>query len=140
MKNFLNILIPAVLVYLLILTFAYAAPVSNLFRNILPESDLQFDFGSTTPAARWQNVFTQNASTTNLTAFGRLLVGGTATTTILGNSATSTFSGGIQINGTGNVCLANGNCMGVGGGGSGITSLNSLTGASQTFADNDYVD
>ena len=36
------------------------APVSNLFRNILPESNGTFDIGSTTPSAQWKNIYAQN--------------------------------------------------------------------------------
>ena len=35
-------------------------PVSNLFRNVLPESNGTFDLGSTTPSAQWKNIYTQN--------------------------------------------------------------------------------
>ena len=54
-------------------------------------------------------------------------------------SATSTFSGGIQVLGTGNVCLPNGTCIGAASG-SGITSLNGLTDTSQTFSTNGPLD
>ena len=46
------------------------APVSNLFRNVLPETNRTYDMGSTTPAAEWKNVYTQNinvSGNTNLT-------------------------------------------------------------------------
>jgi len=51
-------------------------------------------------------------------------------------AATSTYAGGIQVTGTGNVCLPNGTCIGAA---SGISSLNGLTGGTQTFASNDLI-
>lgn len=36
---------------------AQAAPVSNIFRNILPETDNKYDIGSTSPAAQWLHVY-----------------------------------------------------------------------------------
>ena len=112
-----------------------------------------FDYST---ANNWTglNVFGQ-ASSTRLSIFDRLYVGGTATTTILG-SATSTFGAGIEttyLNVTGTAatstfangvaltggCVAvNGACITSGGGG-GISSLGAQystaqTGASQTFA------
>ncbi len=51
--------------------------------------------------------FAAGASTTQLSNYGNLYVGGTATTTIVGNSATSTFSGGISLN-AGNVNVPSG--------------------------------
>ncbi|MEK7622052.1 MAG: hypothetical protein AAB415_02640, partial [Patescibacteria group bacterium] len=40
------------------------------------------------------------ASTTRLSVFDRLYIGGTSTTTIVGDNATSTFSGAVGVNGT----------------------------------------
>ena len=135
MKKFLQILITSATAYLVVL-YAFAAPVTTFSPNLLPISNDTYDFGSSTPQARWLTIYAQNASTTNLTAFGRLLVGGTATTTIYGDSATSTFSGGITLSGG---CFKDlsGSCLSSS---AGITSLNGLTGATQTFANNGYLD
>src|SRR3990167_4580481 len=130
MKKFLQILITSATAYLVVL-YAFAAPVTTFSPNLLPISNDTYDFGSSTPQARWLTIYAQNASTTNLTAFGRLLVGGTATTTIYGDSATSTFSWDISI--PANHCFQiNGTCLTSGG----ITSLNGLSGATQTFTAN----
>ena len=141
LKNNISVAVGVVLFALLWFGYILAAPVETYTPNIYPIYNASstfpvfgnFQIGSSTQ--RFADIYVNNASTTNLTAFNRLLVGGTATTTIFGNSATSTFSHGIQINGTGNVCLPNGNCIGATSG-SGITSLNGLTGATQTFSAN----
>ncbi|MBI5126149.1 MAG: hypothetical protein HZA80_00030, partial [Candidatus Taylorbacteria bacterium] len=72
------------------------------------------------------------ASSTILSALDSFSVGRTATTTIRGEAnATSTFAGGIEI---GSGCISvNGSCI-LGGGGSGITTLNGLITTSQNFA------
>src|SRR3990167_4864173 len=135
MKKFLQILITSATAYLVVL-YAFAAPVTTFSPNLLPISNDTYDLGTSSPQARWLTIYAQNASTTNLTAFGRLLVGGTATTTIYGNSATYTFSGGITLSGG---CFKDlsGSCLSSS---AGITSLNGLTGATQTFANNGYLD
>ena len=46
---------------------ASAAPAANILRNILPESSGTYEIGSSSPAALWLRIYTQNASTTNLT-------------------------------------------------------------------------
>ena len=42
-----------------------AAPASTILRNVLPETDNTYELGTTT--ARWLRIYTQNASTSNLT-------------------------------------------------------------------------
>src|SRR3990167_3789215 len=75
-----------------------AAPNLIYQKTILPITSNLYELGTTTQP--WLNVFTQNASTTNVTAYNRILVGGTATTSIFG-TATSTFPNGIKITGGG---------------------------------------
>ena len=108
------------------------APVSNLFRNILPSANQTYDLGSTTPVAEWKNVFTQNltVSGTCTGCGGGSLSGGSANTltywvngTTVGatssptvgyitatTTATSTFTGGIQTSMIKNTALAAANC------------------------------
>src|SRR3990167_11418486 len=142
MKNFItnNNKILAVSILILGLGFfgwVLAAPIETFVPNIYPIYNASstfpvfgnFQIGSSTQ--RFADIYVNNASTTNLTAFGRLLVGGTATSTIRGDSATSTFSWDISI--PANHCFQiNGTCLTTGG----ITSLNGLTGATQTFTAN----
>ena len=71
------------------------APSANLFREISPVSDDQWDVGTTT--ARWRRVFAQYASSTAGSFFNQIDIGNTSTTTIRGDAATSTFSGGVDI-------------------------------------------
>ena len=81
--------------------FVYSAPVSNVFRNLIPESNELYDIGTTTPAAQWKNIYTQN-----------LTVGGTCTgcsiatstnplmftySVATSTSATSSFAGPLYI-------------------------------------------
>src|SRR3990167_9164387 len=72
------------------------APSANLFREISPVSDNQWDVGTST--ARWRRVFVQYASSTAGSFFNQLDIGNTSTTTIRGDSATSTFDGGVFAN------------------------------------------
>lgn len=46
-------------------TAVLAAPASTIMRNILPETDNIYELGTT--SARWLRIYTQNASTSNLT-------------------------------------------------------------------------
>ena len=69
---------------------------------------------------------TASSTAKNLNAYGLLAIGRTATTTIRGDTATSTFSNGIRLV-QGCIEASNGNCLG------GIASLNTLTGREQTF-------
>lgn len=64
------------------------APVSNLFRNVLPESNDKYDLGTTTPSAEWKNIYTQNITISG-TCTG--CSAGSASTTLLSDS--NTFSG-----------------------------------------------
>lgn len=67
-----------------------------------------------------------NASTTQLSALLKLSVGGTATTTILGDTGTSTFSGGINL-GSGGCFAVSGTCISLSGsGGSGTVNTGTL--------------
>src|SRR3990167_8344461 len=72
------------------------APSANLFREISPVSDNQWDVGTST--ARWRRVFAQYASSTAGSFFNQLDIGNTSTTTIKGDGATSTFNGGVFAN------------------------------------------
>lgn len=77
------------------------APNFNVFRTLIPEADNTYDIGSSTnPIRRWQNFHSTQASTTWLSVFDNIYVGGTATSTIFGSS-TSTFPNGIRISGGG---------------------------------------
>lgn len=135
MKNWQKFLI--ILLGIVITTTVFAAPISNIFRNIQPETNLTYEIGTST--ARWFNVYTRLASTSVVSITNSLYIGGTAsttgtaTTTIMGANATSTFSGGIRLS-QGCFELANGTCIT-----GGITSLNGLTGATQTFTNDTNV-
>ena len=48
--------------------FSFGAPVSNIFRNLIPETDNTYELGTTTK--RWKELYTQTASTTNLLISG----------------------------------------------------------------------
>lgn len=77
-------------------------------------------------------VATSTASSTvkNLNIYGGLAIGRTSTTTIRGDTATSTFSNGISLL-SGCFLALDGTCLANSSGG--ITSLNGLSGATQTF-------
>jgi hypothetical protein len=89
-----------------------------------------------------------NASTTQLSAIGKIYIGSTGTTTLVGDLGTSTFSGGIQAglinisSTTATSTFANGinlgsGCISINGicvGSNAITSINGLNATSQTFA------
>ena len=136
LKNNISVAITILLVGVAGFGYVLAAPetfVPNIYPIYNASSTFpvfgNFQIGSSTQ--RFADIYVNNASTTNLTAFGRLLVGGTATSTIRGDSATSTFSWDISI--PANHCFQiNGTCLTTGG----ITSLNGLTGATQTFTAN----
>lgn len=89
-----------------------AAPVSNILRNVLPESTDLYDLGTTT--ARWNRIFMRFASSTAASFSGDVYVGSTATTTI-SSTATSTFLNGITLT-TGCFRDPGGSCVGGGGG------------------------
>lgn len=73
---------------------AYAAPVSNVFRNVIPAANDTYDIGTTTPSAEWNNIYAKN-----LTLSGTLTGGGVANFSYLfPNNATTTsiaFNGGL---------------------------------------------
>lgn len=119
-KNFLKYIVPSLLVFLLWGGYLLAAPVSNIFRNVLPETNDTYEIGTTTPQSQWLRIFARNASTTNITVYGNLQAGGSATTTLFAN-------GNVTI---GNNLTITGTCTGCGG----ISSLNGLTGTTQTFS------
>lgn len=79
---------------------------TNIFENISPATTSTYDIGSSTPSRIWNHLFVNFASTTALT------VSGTASTTNL---------------------IISGTCTGCT---SGLTSLNGLTGGTQTFSSN----
>lgn len=52
--------------------FSYAAPVAEIYRSLIPETTNKYYIGTTTPSnITWLGLFTQNASTTNLTVNGQ---------------------------------------------------------------------
>src|SRR3990167_1716631 len=75
----------------------FGAPVSNLFRNLLPSANQTYDLGSTTPAAEWKNVFTQNLTVSG-TCTGCGSSGGG-----VGWASTTASTESIYFYGTGNV-------------------------------------
>ena len=74
---------------------AYAAPISNVLGNILPIQDSLYDLGTTT--AKFNRGFFNFATTSVVSVYDNITIGRTSTTTIYGNAATSTFSGGIIL-------------------------------------------
>jgi hypothetical protein len=137
LKNWQKFLL--VLSGIIITTSVFAAPVSNIFRNILPEASQTYDIGTSSP--RWFHFYGQYATTTVQDITGAIFVGGTATstgiatTTIVGGNATSTFTAGIRLS-KGCFEMPGGTCLSSA---TGITSLNGLTGATQTFTNDTNV-
>ena len=82
-------------------TIAWAAPNTSNTVNLQPFTDLLYSIGNSTstPPLRYLGIYALHASTTNLTAFSRLLIGGTSTTTFYGNNLTSNISGSLTITG-----------------------------------------
>lgn len=122
-KNLSTILGITVGVLISLYGLVNAAPVSTILRNIMPENTLTYDIGSTTPNnLRFFHFFGHLASSSSESFVGNIYIGGTAsttgtaTTTIVGANATSTFSGGIRL-AQGCFEMANGTCAGTGGGG-----------------------
>src|SRR3990167_1127641 len=82
----------------------YAAPEYQFSRSIYPATTTD-TLGTTTPPADregyWAGAYIKNASTTELSAIDRILIGGTATTTLIGdgNSGTSTISSNLLVTG-----------------------------------------
>lgn len=72
------------------------APVSNIFRSLVPEANDTYHIGTTSPSRWWRFGFINYASTTSFSSFEEISIGRSSTTTIAGDSATSTFNG--QIN------------------------------------------
>lgn len=94
------------------------APLANLTRGLAPITDDTYDIGSST--ARYQNLFLSASSTVGL-----INSGSTASSTW--QNGINLYTGCFSIRGT---CLPSS---------TGITSLNGLTGASQTFTDDTNV-
>lgn len=64
---------------------AFAAPVSNLFRSLVPESNSQYNIGTTSPSSLiWNRLFVNYASTTALSAIN-INASGTITGTFAGS-------------------------------------------------------
>ena len=74
---------------------AYAAPISNVLGNILPISDSLYDIGTSTD--KFNRAFFNFGTSSALSVYDNITIGRTSTTTIYGNAATSTFSGGIIL-------------------------------------------
>ena len=55
------------IVFLLIPSVTFALPSTRYEQNILPFLDNTYEIGSTSPLRTWLRIYTQNASTTNLT-------------------------------------------------------------------------
>ena len=98
MKQYFKILLPVLLVYLGIFYYVGAAPAENIFRNLRPEANSTYEIGTT--SAKWLRIYTDNASTTNLTVSGISGCNSTQalTTNVNGivacGSITSSLSGG----------------------------------------------
>jgi len=114
----------------------FGAPASNVLRNIMPEANDTYNIGSSTLSSFWKNIFVNQASTSAISITRTLFVGGTAsttgtaTTTIVGANATSTFSGGIRLVG-GCFELSTGSCAG-----GGVSTYLSLTDTQSSFSAN----
>ena len=95
----------------------YAAPVSNILRSVIPETDDTYYIGTTSPSnARYQAIYLGTgistipiASTTSISIGNLLNVSGTGT---------STFGGSVNLP-TGSCYQVNGSCVGGAGGGGG---------------------
>lgn len=116
----------------------YAAPTQTFLRNTLPEANNTYDLGSTSPNLRWKNIYTTDlnvSGTCTGCGGGGSLSGGSPNTltywvngtTVSATSsptvgyivatsttATSTFAGGLQVNGGTLTVDASGNFVGVG--------------------------
>lgn len=71
------------------------APNANRLQEITPVNDNQWDIGTST--IRWRGLFNKYSSSTAGSFYNQIDIGRTSTTTIRGNSATSTFDGGVNI-------------------------------------------
>src|SRR3990167_7911091 len=107
----------------------YAAPVSNIFRNIMPEADNTYEIGTST--LRWKKIWATDIDSSlmtigalnpgDLNVLGCGKFGTTSTTTICGNNALSTIDGNLTVEGDLDV--------------DGLTSALTLTGSTGIFAE-----
>lgn len=130
--DYLIISIPFILAILFLAGLAWyeakAAPIANVFRSLLPETENQYYLGTTTPSRiSWKDIIGRNLTITSGSATTTI---GTGVSTLAGgfvSQASSTVAGNFTVTGT---CTG---CGGVSGGG-GLNQLTYWTSASALAA------
>src|SRR3990167_5463617 len=113
-------------VYYLLPFVVNAAPLSQIFRSLISETDNTYYIGTSSPTNYWANIYTRGLTVSDATA----------TTTI--GFGTSTFANGISL--TSGCFLVGGACV-TGGGVTGSGAANRLAfwdGASSITSDTDF--